>query len=138
MKIIACLGNPGGKYRLTRHNIGFLLGDYFASEFGVNLSKKGFSAIYGTGKSGNHDIMLLFPQTFMNLSGQAVQGALDYYHEDAGSLIVIHDEIEIPFGDIRRKNGGWTQGPQWTPIHHSVRRLGGFYAASFRGRSSCR
>jgi PTH1 family peptidyl-tRNA hydrolase len=110
MKIIACLGNPGPKYRLTRHNIGFLFGEYLASEYGISPGKKGFSSVYGTGKSGVHDILVMFPQTFMNLSGQAVQGALGFYREDAQSLIVIHDEIELPFGEIRKKTGGGHKG----------------------------
>ena len=110
MKIIACLGNPGGKYRLTRHNAGFLFGEYLASEYGISVAKKGFSSLYGTGKLGIHDILILFPQTFMNLSGQAVQGALGFYREDAKSLIVVHDEIELPFGEIRKKSGGGHKG----------------------------
>ena len=110
MKIIACLGNPGGKYRLTRHNAGFLFGEYIASEYGISVAKKGFSSVYGTGKLGIHDILVMFPQTFMNLSGQAVQGALSFYREDAKSLIVVHDEIELPFGEIRKKSGGGHKG----------------------------
>jgi len=110
MKIIACLGNPGSKYRLTRHNAGFLAGEYLASVYSISVAKKGFSSVYGTGRVGKSEVLLLFPQTFMNLSGQSVQGALDYYREDAGSLIVIHDEIELPFGDIRKKSGGGHKG----------------------------
>lgn len=110
MKIIACLGNPGDKYRQTRHNIGFLLGEYICSHSGIAVNRKGFSAIYGTGRMQSHDILFLFPQTFMNLSGQAVSSALSFYKEDSTSLIVIHDEIELPFGDIRKKKGGGHKG----------------------------
>jgi peptidyl-tRNA hydrolase, PTH1 family len=110
MKIIACLGNPGEKYRFTRHNIGALAGESLALHYGIQISRKGFSALYGTGKIGIHDIILLFPQTFMNLSGQSVSAALSFYKADENDLIVIHDEIELPFGDIRRKKGGGHKG----------------------------
>ncbi len=110
MKIIACLGNPGDKYRQNRHNAGFLLGEYLCSHFGITINKKGFSSVYGTGRFHTHDVLFLFPQTFMNLSGQAVSAALSFYKEDASSLIVLHDEIELSFGDIRKKSGGGHKG----------------------------
>jgi peptidyl-tRNA hydrolase, PTH1 family len=110
MKIIACLGNPGDRYRNTRHNVGFLVGKYLADHYSIPVTKKGFSSIYGTGRSGVHDILLIFPQTFMNMSGTSINAALSFYKEDASSLIVIHDEIELPFGEIRKKNGGGHKG----------------------------
>ena len=110
MQIISCLGNPGTKYRNTRHNVGFLAGEFLAAQWGISIDKKNFNAQYGTGRVGLCDVMLLFPQTFMNLSGQSVQGALSWTREDAMSLIVLHDETEIPFGDIRFKSGGGHKG----------------------------
>jgi PTH1 family peptidyl-tRNA hydrolase len=117
MKIIACLGNPGNKYAYNRHNAGFLSGEYLCREYGIDPSKKGFSSVYGTGRIGVHDIAVIFPQTFMNLSGKAVQGALSYYKTDENDLIVIHDEIEIPFADIRLKRGGGHKG------HNGIRSI---------------
>jgi PTH1 family peptidyl-tRNA hydrolase len=110
MKIIACLGNPGERYRFTRHNIGFLVGEYLASRYDIPITRKGFSAVYGTGRILTHEVLFLFPQTFMNQSGQSVQAALSFYKEDAESLIVMHDEIELPFGEIRKKRGGGHKG----------------------------
>jgi peptidyl-tRNA hydrolase, PTH1 family len=110
MKIIACLGNPGSQYRNTRHNAGFLAGEYCAQQYGIDIGKKGFSARYGTGRSGMHELLFLFPQAYMNISGESVQGALTYYKTDEQDLIVIHDEIELPFGDIRMKKGGGHKG----------------------------
>jgi PTH1 family peptidyl-tRNA hydrolase len=117
MKIIACLGNPGDRYRNTRHNVGFLVGKYLADQYSVPITKKGFSALYGVGRSGVNDLLLIFPQTFMNMSGVSINAALSFYKEDAASLIVIHDEIELPFGDIRKKSGGGHKG------HNGLRSL---------------
>jgi peptidyl-tRNA hydrolase, PTH1 family len=117
MKIIACLGNPGNKYSYNRHNAGFIAGGYLCSEYRIDASKKSFSSVYGIGKLGIHDIAVIFPQTFMNLSGKAVQGALSYYKTDENDLIVIHDEIEIPFADIRMKRGGGHKG------HNGIRSI---------------
>jgi peptidyl-tRNA hydrolase, PTH1 family len=117
MKIIACLGNPGDRYRNTRHNIGFIVGKYLADHYSIPVTKKGFSAVYGVGRSGVNDLLFIFPQTFMNMSGVSISAALSFYKEDASSLIVIHDEIELPFGEIRKKNGGGHKG------HNGLRSL---------------
>ncbi len=110
MIILAFLGNPGSKYSRTRHNIGFMTGDFFASSTGIRINKKGFGAETGTGRIEGKDVLLLFPQTFMNLSGQSVAKAMDFYNVKPAELIVVHDELELPFGDIRLKTGGGHKG----------------------------
>jgi peptidyl-tRNA hydrolase, PTH1 family len=117
MKIIACLGNPGKKYRNNRHNIGFILGEMLARQYGITFGKKEFGAQTGAGRIADERCLLVFPQTFMNLSGQAVQAALAYHEESAGNLIVIHDEIELPFGTFRTKFGGGHKG------HNGIRSI---------------
>ena len=110
MIILAFLGNPGNKYSRTRHNIGFMVGEFFAERSGIRINKKAFSAETGSGKIEGHDALLLFPQTFMNLSGQSVSKAMDFYNVKPGELIVVHDELELPFGDIKLKTGGGHKG----------------------------
>ncbi len=117
MKIIACLGNPGKKYRSNRHNIGFILGDLLARRYGITAGKKEFGALTGSGRIADERCLLVFPQTFMNLSGQAVQAALSYHEEHAENLIVIHDEIELPFGAFKTKFGGGHKG------HNGIRSI---------------
>ncbi len=110
MKIIACLGNPGKQYSKNRHNAGFLIGGSFATHIGLDLSRKSFSSVAGTGKYEGSDILMIFPQTYMNSSGVAVQQALSYYREVTENLIVIHDEIEMPSGEFDSKFGGGHRG----------------------------
>ncbi len=110
MKIIACLGNPGKKYSRNRHNAGFIIGDMIAGYYGISAGAAKFSALSGTGKIAANDVLLLFPQTYMNNSGAAVGAALQYYRESAENLVVLHDEIELPFGEIRTKFGGGHKG----------------------------
>ena len=110
MKLIACLGNPGRQYARTRHNIGFITGESIAERYNVKPEQKKFQAVMGKGSTGMDDFVLLFPQTYMNNSGLAVRGALDFYKLGVEDLIVIHDEIELPFGDVRTKKGGGHKG----------------------------
>ncbi len=110
MKIISCLGNPGKKYGKTRHNIGFIIGEMIAREYNIKINQKSFSSLYGTGKIEGVETMLLLPQTFMNNSGQAVQSAVNYHKESYSNVIVIHDEIELPYGVIKEKTGGGHKG----------------------------
>ena len=110
MKIIACLGNPGKKYISHRHNAGFILGRYIAEEFCISVKKKMFSSLCGSGKIDGADVLILFPQTFMNKSGIAVSSAMCYYGSNPGDIIVVHDEIELPFGELRTKFGGGHKG----------------------------
>ena len=110
MKIIACLGNPGKKYRKNRHNIGFLLGESIVHLAGLSPGKRDFSATTSSGIIAGDPVLFLFPETFMNNSGLSVRAALDYFRQTAANLIVIHDEIELPFGEVRTKFGGGHKG----------------------------
>lgn len=110
MKIIACLGNPGRKYKKNRHNAGFIIGHYLVKKLRIKTGKKSFNAESGRGKAWGNDVLILFPDTFMNKSGISVKAALQYYGVSPENLIVIHDEIELPFGDYRIKFGGGHKG----------------------------
>ena len=110
MKVIACLGNPEKKYLKTRHNIGFIIGRNLAESNMIPVTKKMFLSLCGNGKLDGTEIFLLFPETYMNSSGEAAAQALNYYRETASSLIVIHDEIEMPFGQFNTRFGGGHRG----------------------------
>jgi len=110
MKIVACLGNPGKKYARNRHNAGFIIGEMLASQYSIAMKGNKFNAVTGTGKISGEDVLLLFPQTYMNNSGDAVQGALKFYRETPENLVVLHDELELPFGEVRLKFGGGHKG----------------------------
>ncbi len=117
MIIMAFLGNPGKKYIKTRHNIGFILGQEFARSHGISLGKNQFHSITGTGKVENRECLMLFPQTYMNESGRAVQSALKYYGEGTENLVVVHDELELKFADMRSKFSGGHKG------HNGIRSI---------------
>ena len=106
MYIIAGLGNPGKKYENTRHNMGCTAIDLLAEKFGIKVNKLRFKALTGEGRIAGQKVLLIKPQTYMNLSGESVRMALDYYKEPPENLIVIYDDIDIPTGSIRiRKKG---------------------------------
>ena len=106
-KLIVGLGNPGPKYLWTRHNAGFIVLDRFAHLAGISVSKKSFSGLYGEGNFKGERILLLKPQTFMNLSGRSVAEALRFHKLDPADLLIIHDELDIPFGQMKfKENGG--------------------------------
>lgn len=110
MLILAFLGNPGKKYDKTRHNIGFIIGKYFAGGLKTKTWKNQFSAETSMADVDGRECLLLFPQTFMNLSGQSVAKAMDYYNIHPSELIVVHDELELPFAEVRTKFGGGHKG----------------------------
>ena len=117
MKLVAGLGNPGDQYQATRHNIGFMVADRFAERFGIQLKKKGHQGIYGVGRCNGEESTVLLPQTFMNLSGASVGSALRSLGIDPGDLIVIHDDIDLPFGQLKFKSGGGHGG------HNGIRHI---------------
>jgi len=104
--IIAGLGNPGPAYQWTRHNAGFLFLDRLAEQENCAIAKKSFSGFCGELNSAGHRLILLKPQTFMNLSGVSVMQSLQFHKLPISNLIVIHDELDLPFGAVRFKNGG--------------------------------
>ncbi len=108
--LIVGLGNPGPQYEKTRHNIGFMVVDAIAREHNIDLSKNKFNAFYGAGDIAQTPCVLLKPQTFMNLSGRSLVPALAFYQIPIKRVIVIHDELDIPYGQIRLKTGGGHAG----------------------------
>lgn len=110
MKLIIGLGNPGFKYVSTRHNIGFLVVDQIAHNHNISIAVKGFDACFGKGKIGDIAVLLVKPKTFMNISGISVKKSADYFKIDLADLIVVHDDIDLPFGTIRIKDGGGHAG----------------------------
>jgi PTH1 family peptidyl-tRNA hydrolase len=106
MYIIACLGNPGEKYANNRHNVGFRIANAIIKEFGFEKKGKKHKASFYEGKINEKRIFLIKPQTYMNLSGEAVQAVMSYYKIAADNLLVIYDDIDLEFEIIRiRKNG---------------------------------
>lgn len=107
MYIIVGLGNPGSKYENTRHNMGFKAIDAMASEFGIDVNRAKFKGLIGEGRIGSEKVILLKPQTYMNLSGQSVREIMNFYKIPEENLIVIYDDFDLPIGSIRvRKSGG--------------------------------
>ena len=107
MRIIVGLGNPGRKYENTRHNLGFITIDRLAEEHGISVTKAKHKALIGEGNISGQKVLLVKPQTFMNLSGEAVREVMDYYKEPVENLLVIYDDADIPAGTVRiRKKGG--------------------------------
>ena len=101
MYLIVGLGNPGSKYALTRHNIGFMAADLFAISAGNPPWKEEFHAHTCKFKMDGEDILIAKPMTFMNKSGESVQALMSFYKINLENLIVAHDEIDIPFSEIR-------------------------------------
>ena len=101
MYLIVGLGNPGSKYALTRHNIGFMAADLFAMSAGSPPWKEEFNSHTCKFKMDGEEILLAKPMTFMNKSGESVQALMSFYKIPTENLIVAHDELDIPFSQIR-------------------------------------
>ncbi len=106
MYLLVGLGNPGKKYERTRHNVGFLVADAIAEIHRFSDFKEKFSGVWTKGDLGNHEVAVLKPQTFMNLSGDSVQPAQTFLKVEPSCVVVIHDELDVPFGEVRVKFGG--------------------------------
>ncbi|MEZ0396392.1 MAG: aminoacyl-tRNA hydrolase [Anaerolineales bacterium] len=105
--LIVGLGNPGREYRQTRHNVGFMLLDRLAVKLDVRFTRLQAKALVADGWYQGRKILLAKPQTFMNLSGQAVQGLMRFYKLPLDHLLVAHDHLDLPFGVLRlRPDGG--------------------------------
>jgi peptidyl-tRNA hydrolase, PTH1 family len=117
MKIVVFLGNIGKKYEKNRHNTGFIIGNNFAEKFNISVKKKEFHSLTGISKINNSEVLLIFPQTLMNNSGLAANAAMSFYNEKPENIIVIHDEIELPFGEIKIKFSGGHKG------HNGIRSI---------------
>lgn len=108
--LIVGLGNPGKRYEKTRHNIGFMAVEKLAARLEIDLKQKSFDALWGKGKVSGHSVLLAEPQTYMNLSGTAVRQLQAFFKTEISNLIVIHDDLDLPFGSVRMKIGGGTAG----------------------------
>lgn len=104
------LGNPGYEYANTRHNAGFLAIDLLASKYGLKVDKQGCHAIGGVGKIAGHEVLVAKPMTYMNESGKSARAFMRKRDLDPGQLIVLHDDIDLPVGKIKRKFGGGHAG----------------------------
>jgi PTH1 family peptidyl-tRNA hydrolase len=108
--LITGLGNPGPEYRHTRHNIGFMLVDAVAAELGVKFTRLESRALVTRGEHQGRKIILAKPQTFMNLSGQAVSAITRYYKIPINQLLVAYDDVDLPIGTIRIRPAGGSAG----------------------------
>ena len=108
--LVVFLGNPGPKYAGTRHNAGFLTADAAEKRYRVSINRSRFKALTATCEIGGEKVLFLKPQTFMNLSGDAVQQAVSYYKLPADHVLVISDEMALPVGKIRIKPKGSAGG----------------------------
>lgn len=107
MYLIIGLGNPESDYSKTRHNMGFNVINKISEKFDIKVNKTKFKALYGTGIIHGEKVVLVKPQTFMNLSGEAVQEFVNFYKIEADKILVIYDDIDTKPGKIRiRKSGG--------------------------------
>ena len=108
--LVVFLGNPGTKYEMTRHNAGFMAGDAMAKAQGAAINRSRFKALTGTCDIGGETVMLMKPQTFMNLSGEAVAQAVSFYKLAPDHIIVVSDEVALPIGKLRIRTKGSAGG----------------------------
>ncbi|TIL72823.1 MAG: aminoacyl-tRNA hydrolase [Mesorhizobium sp.] len=126
MLLFAGLGNPGAKYANNRHNVGFMAADAIARRHSFSPWSKKFQGLIAEGTLAGEKIILIKPQTFMNLSGQSVGEALRFYKLDASALTVFYDEIDLAAGKVRVKVGGGSGG------HNGIRSLEQHVGKDFR------
>lgn len=108
MKMIVGLGNPGDNYQKTRHNIGYMVLDNYAIKNGINIDKRKFNSLYQI--QSDKDLILIKPETFMNLSGDAVLKFAKYYKIKPEDIFIIHDDLDLDFGKIRLRDKGSSGG----------------------------
>jgi PTH1 family peptidyl-tRNA hydrolase len=106
MKVVVGLGNPGPKYAGTRHNVGFGVVDYLAAAPGVGPFRTRFQALVAEAKEGAEQVLLVKPETFMNLSGRAVRQVVDFYKLAPTDLLVVSDDFNLPLGKLRARSKG--------------------------------
>lgn len=110
MYLIVGLGNPGDEYRHTRHNVGFDVIDLMAEKYNIKINRIKFKGIYGDGMIGREKVVLLKPSTYMNLSGESVIEAANFYKIPKENIIVIYDDISLPVGRMRIRSEGSAGG----------------------------
>lgn len=106
MFLVVGLGNPGSQYEFTKHNVGFLTVDYLADKLNIKINKLKFKGLFAKEKIENQDVVLLKPQTYMNLSGESVRDFANFFKIPPENIIVVVDDVDLPMGKIRiRKKG---------------------------------
>ncbi|MDF1716948.1 MAG: aminoacyl-tRNA hydrolase [Antarcticimicrobium sp.] len=126
MQLFVGLGNPGAKYAHNRHNIGFMALDRIAADHGFGPWKSKFQGQIAEGRLGGDKVLLLKPETFMNLSGQSVGEAMRFYKLEPGDVTVFHDELDLAPGKVRVKQGGGHAG------HNGLRSIHGHIGEAYR------
>jgi peptidyl-tRNA hydrolase, PTH1 family len=118
--LIVGLGNPGKEYSETRHNVGFRVMDELARRYGLSFGKKERKSVVATGTMLGKKVILAKPQTYMNLSGEAVRALVDFYKVELPNILIVSDDLDIPLGMVRlRKSGGaGGQGGMKSIIQH--------------------
>lgn len=123
MKIFVGLGNPTPEYAATKHNVGFMLADRLADKLAASTWRERFNALVAEIFLDGEKILLVKPQTFMNLSGEAVAPLMNFYKVDAADLIVAHDDMDLPLGTIRLRPKGSSGGHRG--VESIIQHLGG-------------
>ena len=108
--MIVCLGNPGEKYAKTRHNAGFMAADALEREYGIKINKLKFKALTAVANIGGQSVLLMKPQTYMNLSGEAVGEAARFYKIEPAHILVVSDEMSLAAGKMRIRRKGSAGG----------------------------
>ena len=106
MKLVVGLGNLGKEYNLTRHNVGFMFVDYIAKKNNIDICKEKTKYIYGEGIINGEKVSIIKPNTYMNLSGEAIVQAKNWYKVENDNIIVVYDDVDIPLGDVRYREFG--------------------------------
>ena len=106
MLLIAGLGNPDKKYAKNVHNLGFMVIDKVASKLGVTIDKKGHKGLYATLNCKGEKVILIKPQTYMNLSGESIKSAVDFYKIPTENVLVVYDDIDVDKGSVRIRQKG--------------------------------
>jgi peptidyl-tRNA hydrolase, PTH1 family len=120
--LIFGLGNPGPEYKHNRHNVGFMFIDHLSEMLGIRMSRVQFKSLWGSGSYSGNKLTLIKPQTYMNLSGQAVASFVRYYKPEAEQICVAFDDMDLPFGTIRLRASGSSGGQKG--IESTIEKLG--------------
>ena len=125
MRLVVGLGNPGRKYAQTRHNVGFKVLDSLSHRWNIPAEGKQLGSLVGAGRIGDAKVLLTRPQSFMNRSGQPVRSLMGYFKTDPEHVVVVHDDLDLPFGRIQLKKGGGHGG------HNGLRDLNKHVGADY-------
>jgi len=110
VKVIVGLGNVGNNYKKTRHNVGFMVVDQFSKKHRIRVKDVKYKAVFGKGAIQDVDVLIIKPLTFMNLSGGAVKKFFKKYSVELEDLLVVHDDIDLALGKVKKKTGGGDAG----------------------------